>query len=393
MQMDDPARAPLPDGGCPPDGAFGPQLSIDYVKGFFGMERALDLLRGTDPHAATPPLPRSISGVEFWKLCVADLAKHNDEAHGCTHQPLPRYTGTMLFAAINEMDTVKEALQLLTKLLKALPAGIGARLAFTPNELLIHYQIASPSPDGQSSRRDRFLEMFALVVHCVLRWGTAQAFRPTAIRRSARLKDCEGSLLDGLGERYHRHGTGVTVHYARAILPLPMGMRKYRYRERPELSAFLDIVRDYAWVASSDRDTTPSRLRALLSEGPLSKSRAAAALGISVATLQRRLADAGTSFRAVSQNLRRAKLEMLLRTSQPLDDIAEELGFSDRRALCRACQQWLGLSPTQYRAARGEGRLACSPEPVPMPAARPSTAPQLEKPQANAATCRFDFRR
>ena len=70
---------------------------------------------------------------------------------------------------------------------------------------------------------------------------------------------------------------------------------------------------------------------------------------MSVATLQRRLREAGTNFRELSKEVRREKLVSLLATDGNLDDIAMELGLSERRSLWRTCHEWLGVSPTQYR--------------------------------------------
>lgn len=327
-----------------------PRLSKNYVLDFFGEPRGQTLLCDAGFRDGLNDSDLSITGQDFWKLCIADLAIHNDEAHGCACKPLPRFTGGMLFAAINEMDTVKDGLQLLTTLLDALPAGIEAKLGFAPKSVSIHYRLAPP--EGETSRGDRFLEMFALVVHCVLRWGTSLSFRPTMIRRSDLLADRDGSLLEGLSERWHRQGSGVTVQYDRTVLALRLGVRKYRFQDKPELSAFLDITRDHVTGTRAGRDNVVDLLRALLLHGPTSKSRAAAALGMSAATLQRRLGEAGTSYCAISKELRQAKLQALLATDQALDDIALELGFSDRRALWRASHHWLGMSPTQYRSAR-----------------------------------------
>lgn len=75
---------------------------------------------------------------------------------------------------------------------------------------------------------------------------------------------------------------------------------------------------------------------------------------IPVRTLQRRLADAGTSFSAVTQEIRFARA--VRRMSDPsvkLIDVAFEVGFSDPAHFTRAFRRWAGVSPRAFRRACG----------------------------------------
>ncbi|MES2033377.1 MAG: helix-turn-helix domain-containing protein, partial [Pseudomonadota bacterium] len=78
---------------------------------------------------------------------------------------------------------------------------------------------------------------------------------------------------------------------------------------------------------------------------------AATRLGMSTATLRRRLAEAGSSFREVSSDARRRAAASLLATEHSLEDVAAQLGFSDARSLRRACRTWFGMAPAEYRKA------------------------------------------
>jgi AraC-like DNA-binding protein len=322
-------------------------LSIEYVRDFFGRDHAHSLIGHTGLTTPQNPLPSCVSHVHFWQLCRADLDLRNDEGHGCTSMPLPRSTGGMLFAAVNEMDTVGEGLRQFAELLQVIPSGVTVQLTYTNNEVLLHYETDVEHPGSQ--RSERFLELLALVFHCILRWGTARIFAPVRISASELLDSRDGSLLTTFSESFQRRGSGVTVHYDRAILGLPLGVRKYQREVEPEITVFREIAMRDEGIGTSQISDTIVQLRHLLSQSPLSEQCAADIMGISVATLRRRLAHAGTSFRRFSQDLRRRKLESLLAAGVHLDDIASELGFSDRRSLWRACNQWLGMSPSQYR--------------------------------------------
>jgi AraC-like DNA-binding protein len=76
----------------------------------------------------------------------------------------------------------------------------------------------------------------------------------------------------------------------------------------------------------------------------------AKSLRISQRTLQRRLADDGTSFTKVLERVRKDRGVAWVRSgSLPLAEIAYRLGFSDPAALSRAFKRWTGHAPGAYR--------------------------------------------
>lgn len=76
----------------------------------------------------------------------------------------------------------------------------------------------------------------------------------------------------------------------------------------------------------------------------------AAQLGISVATLHRRLAQENTSFKTISDKAAKSLASLLIRQrSLPVAAIARRLGYSETAALTRAFRRWFGMSPRQYR--------------------------------------------
>ena len=78
-------------------------------------------------------------------------------------------------------------------------------------------------------------------------------------------------------------------------------------------------------------------------------------------TLQRRLVEVGTSFRALVDSTRREIVERALRnTRMSLTEVAFCAGFASQSTLSAAVRQWHGMAPSQYREmlARGEGETA-----------------------------------
>ena len=73
-------------------------------------------------------------------------------------------------------------------------------------------------------------------------------------------------------------------------------------------------------------------------------------------TLDRRLRDAGTSFRAELDHVRFAVAQqMLSTTASPLEDIAPALGYAEPSPFVRAFTRWTGMSPTRWRKLNSTG--------------------------------------
>jgi AraC-like DNA-binding protein len=96
------------------------------------------------------------------------------------------------------------------------------------------------------------------------------------------------------------------------------------------------------------------RVRCLLSEylesGETSLASVARRLGMSARSLQRRLAEEGTSFRSLLDELRReVAREYLERNRVPIAGVAHLAGFSDVSAFTRATTRWFGETPARLR--------------------------------------------
>lgn len=94
-------------------------------------------------------------------------------------------------------------------------------------------------------------------------------------------------------------------------------------------------------------------VRRLLVEDPRryrSLDAAAAALHVSGRTLRRRLADEGTAFRALRDEVLRAlAIDYLEHTDLGIDDVADLLGYADVPNFYRAFRRWTGHPPGRLR--------------------------------------------
>ncbi|WP_162958125.1 AraC family transcriptional regulator [Nocardia yunnanensis] len=79
----------------------------------------------------------------------------------------------------------------------------------------------------------------------------------------------------------------------------------------------------------------------------------ARALGLSGRTLQRRLAEQGTTWRAELETVRRdLAITLLCERSDSVRSIAVQLGYRDHRVLARAFRRWTGSAPADFRRAQ-----------------------------------------
>lgn len=107
-----------------------------------------------------------------------------------------------------------------------------------------------------------------------------------------------------------------------------------------------------------------ARLRSLLAcaepYAGLTASQAAEALGLSRQTLNRRLAEMGTRFSAIRDELRRDMACTLLTRGRPaIAEIAELLDYSEPSAFHRAFKQWTGMAPGAYRECKPRSGMEC----------------------------------
>ncbi|MCV6972056.1 AraC family transcriptional regulator [Mycobacterium bohemicum] len=90
--------------------------------------------------------------------------------------------------------------------------------------------------------------------------------------------------------------------------------------------------------------------RQLLPAGAAKLEVIAAQFNVHPKTLQRRLADEGTTFFELIDGLRRDTAEHYLRdTDIGLSHLTRELGYTEQSVLTRSCKRWFGTGPAAYR--------------------------------------------
>jgi AraC-like DNA-binding protein len=133
----------------------------------------------------------------------------------------------------------------------------------------------------------------------------------------------------------------------------------------PELARHSDAIANRHLVRT-ERDNIEARVRAVverrLSEREPSPEEVACLLNVSARTLQRRLADAGTTFKAILDDTRRTlAFAYLSARQQSPGEITYLLGFSCSSSFTRAFRRWTGQSPSAWQAGHAAPMLPPAP--------------------------------
>lgn len=155
---------------------------------------------------------------------------------------------------------------------------------------------------------------------------------------------------------YHRQFLGEVIHYnadrnsifiKRADLDRPTQVRSPS--KHGELAAEYSALREA--TPGTVTAAVETIVRAFMAQETIHLSKAATLLGMSRRTLQRKLAEDGTSLAEIVDAVRAdLALSYLQESRLKVTEIAEILQFSETSALSRAVMRWFGQSP---RAIKG----------------------------------------
>ena len=130
------------------------------------------------------------------------------------------------------------------------------------------------------------------------------------------------------------------------LLDIPIDTKDNPVREAAE-RYLSNLVRRYPLDVTRQVETLVERQ---LASGGGNLQRVAEQLGLHPRTLQRRLAEQGSHFEDLVDQLRQQRARDLLRdTTLPLAEITSVLGYTEQSSLNRSCSRWFGMSPNSYR--------------------------------------------
>jgi AraC-like DNA-binding protein len=294
----------------------------------------------------TEPAERWLSRARFQQLMARAIRLTGEPALGllCVRETSPASFGVMS-PLIGNAPTLRRAIELMTQFQALLVGGLRIQLTEQLGTAQLRFEVASLSPRDHGlveiilAGFTRMLQSFGCRRDEILAVRVPYQ-RPTYYHTYAQVfsgkeryaQDCVGVdfAAVALDRRHlHRHAELHTLVLAQAERTL-----------------------DQLWQPLS----FTQRVRALMANQSGSRRFdmriAARCLGLSDRSLRRHLEEEGTSFRELTQSLRRESACSMLRDPEVnLQSISYELGFSDTTAFHRAFRRWAGLTPAEYRSA------------------------------------------
>lgn len=202
-------------------------------------------------------------------------------------------------------------------------------------------------PESRAAQFPYYVHTMLLGVLKLLCWLTGQKVTPESVSLSLidTKAQSEYEYLFGVAPALCASDNRLSLPLISLGLPIAPKIPVEEYTQHR--STYLLI-----WAVAEDLERKVySMVAEGIANGHFNVETLAQHLHVSRHTLNRRLAEAGTTYREILSRVRRDQATLRLRESnQSLGQVAESLGYSDARAFSRAFTQWLGESPAKYRS-------------------------------------------
>lgn len=223
------------------------------------------------------------------------------------------------------------------------PGQTGLTLRSSP---LLHHLLENFAGPDLADSLAQLREAGALSMVSLFRSYFGVHFTPSALQFKRSLGAAYADYQRLLGCPLDDGADQDTVWFDDVLLERPLPSAN------PHLSSVNEqIIASYLRLLQQDWPSlVVSQIILQMPDGAVSQQSVAEALHLSTRTLQRRLHDAGVSFRELRQQARRELAVQYIRHSDlPILEIGYRLGFSEPANFTRAFRQWTGEAPGRYR--------------------------------------------
>lgn len=243
----------------------------------------------------------------------------------------------MLGALLMSCETLGEALEALLEYYPIIGEGSDFSLERAGPVVSLGYR-----PSYQRRRAERVEAVLASLVHLTA-WITGGRVRPQRLLIAHAAPAEVERYTELLGVTPLFDASVNALQFAPADLDVVLIQANAPMREH--LRALAD-----AQLQRLGAQSLAARVEQLLRAYPdWGKERIAEQLQLSGRHLNRKLAEQGSSFKLLREQVLYAMAERLLRESPRLADVAERLGFCDESAFAKAFRRWSGMTPGQFR--------------------------------------------
>jgi AraC-like DNA-binding protein len=256
---------------------------------------------------------------------------------------LSRSPRGLLIHQFRAQRTVKDALALFSQNVRLAADPLGIEIREGTREVWLSFDVDEPESDAAAALHE-YLAGF--VIRFLLE--AVRSFAPREVRfphsRRAPLAEYERLLEAPVRFR----SSDCAIGMAPELLAEPLATAN------PVVARVLDeqIARRLAVRRAGElRASVERAMESLLREDrTVGRASVARRLGVSVRTLQRRLAAESVTFHDVREAvLLRVATALLARPSLSLGEVAKRAGFADEDGFARAWKRWTGQTPREFR--------------------------------------------
>lgn len=295
----------------------------------------------------------SASLADYYRLTEQIALAIGDETIHVSARPLMLGTSDFIRDRLRNAKTVRDMLDTIAESYNVIHGGRYNRVT-TARDALCFVMDDSDFPYAME-KDDPFilfsLEALLVYIHVLLQ-SSSTTDRPLPVRslRTRRAKAVAPSPLASWGVPLVHSARHFAIHYDAVIAEWPVD---------PAACPVLGSRTIYGGIArtldSLDGGAVPAddiveRTAQALRDGLGDQGSVARHLGMSVASLRRRLEERGASFREIRVRTLADEAKRKLGRGETVAAVADELGFSDGRSFARAFRSWTGASPRRYRS-------------------------------------------
>lgn len=333
--------------------AFASKLSPEH--------RALiDAVRREDESGAE----RLISLADCFRILRALAQAAGDETFAMSARPMMKGAAEFVFTSAAHGANIGEAMRKIAQAYNILHGDDYNRVEQRGSKLTY---LVDDERFPYTRPRDDYLhfslECAMIFLHSALSELAGRDLSPFVKRVSTRRRGPAGKARAALAfwdvaVTYDADNYSVTYDAGVADLPLSPpspGMA-------PDLAVHNRIISLIEARQSPDREheSIGHAVCTALNDGLHDQEQVAERLGMSIATLRRRLTEAGLRFRDLRHLVLNDRAKAALLDHGEIAAVAEALGFSDPRSFARAFKGWNGVTPSAFRDAHAAAHPAGS---------------------------------
>ena len=341
MNAPSPRMTPLVPAGC---ARIGPICSIPAVLAELGFDAAKLLSEiGLAPGLFDDP-ERVMDYRDGGRLLAACAA-----TTGCAHFGLMvgqrcSLAGLGLVGSLAGAEAdVGAALRSIVRYLPLFDRGSTLTLRVDEDDASLIFGILTAGMPGA----DQLYDLAIAIAFNTLKDLCGSCWRPTRVTLPHRAPADRRPFRNHYGAEVRFDEADAAIVFDRLFLGRPVAASAAAERLRLlDRAAKIESMLDMTFVERVRR-----HLRASLPTRWLTEDEVAARLMISPRVLRLRLSEAGSSFRAILDELRYETARQYLATSVlEFNDVALLLGYSEASAFSRAFRRWSGVAPSTWRA-------------------------------------------